>query len=197
MASSNGVEEGETIRSSSLSNGGFQTSDHTTAHLVPSALLQARIEQPILPPGSLPNTLRELREMESLLKAKKKLLSSMKKQHADTDEKRITKKLLEEQLKALKTEAKNAKAEAKQEENARATGKRSRQDYDPNDSDEGSEDFDLFKRPGKRILTTIDNGRRGIVRLLCVQPVTNWWKMSLVIHGKKPMLTFANMVGLL
>ena len=121
----------------------------------------------------------------------------MKKQHADTDEKRIAKKLLEEQLKALKTEAKNAKAEAKQEENARATGKRSRQDYDPNDSDEGSEDFDLFKRPGKRILTTIDNGRRGIVRLLCVQPVTNWWQMSLVIHGQKPMLTFANMVGLL
>jgi hypothetical protein len=95
--------------------------------------------------------------MESLLKAKKQIVvSSMKKQHADTDDKTRAKKLLEEQLKALKIEAKKAKAEAKQQENERATGKRSRQDDDPNDRDEGSEDFDLFKRPEKKILTTIE-----------------------------------------
>jgi hypothetical protein len=117
--------------------------------------------------------------MESLLKAKKTLVSSMKKQHADTDDKTRAKKLLEEQLKALKMEAKQAKAEAKQQENERATeakkakaeaklqeneratGKRSRQDGDPNDMDEGSDGFDLFKRSEKRILTTIDKWQKG------------------------------------
>jgi hypothetical protein len=56
MVPPNGVEEGETPRLVSLSNGGLDASassltpDHTTAPLVASALLKARIAQPILPP---------------------------------------------------------------------------------------------------------------------------------------------------
>jgi hypothetical protein len=64
--------------------------------------------------------------MESLLKAKKKLVSSMKKQHADIDDKRKAAIFLEEQLllKALKTETRKAKVDAKQKESVSSSGKR-------------------------------------------------------------------------
>ena len=100
--------------------------------------------------------------MESLLKAKKKLVANMRKQEALTDDKTRTKKLLEEQLKALKTEAKTAKAEAKLKESVRTAGKRRRDDDDANNrDDEGSDDFGLFKRPEKRVLTTVDKWQKG------------------------------------
>ena len=152
-------QEGEPSASLALGNGGYDApaSTPTSDKTLPSG-----IQAPNLPSGSLPNTLRELREMESLLKAKKKLVSNMRKQEALTDDKTRTKKLLEEQLKALKTEAKTAKAEAKLKESVRTAGKRRRDDDDANNrDDEGSDDFDLFKRPEKRVLTTVDKWQKG------------------------------------
>jgi hypothetical protein len=60
-------------------------------------------------------------------------------------------------LKFLKKE----KAEAKKQENSRATVKRRREDEDPDDSNAGSEDFDFFKAPEKRVLTTIAKWQKG------------------------------------
>ena len=54
----------------------------------------------------------------------------------------------------LKQEAKKQKADAKQEESLRASVKRRREDGEPNDSNAGSEDFDFFKAPEKRVFTT-------------------------------------------
>ena len=85
----------------------------------------------------------------------------MRKQEVLTDDKTRMKKLLEEQLKALKSEAKTAKAEAKVKVSVRPAGKRIRDDDDAHNRDEGSEDFDLFKRPEKRVLTTIDKWQKG------------------------------------
>jgi hypothetical protein len=152
-------QEGEPSASLALGNGGYDAAASTPTS---DKTLPSGIQAPNLPSGSLPNTLRELREMESLLKAKKKLVANMRKQEALTDDKTRTKKLLEEQLKALKTEAKTAKAEAKLKESVRTAGKRRRDDDDANNrDDEGSDDFGLFKRPEKRVLTTVDKWQKG------------------------------------
>jgi hypothetical protein len=65
--------------------------------------------------SSLPETIRELRAMEALLKDKKKMVRHMKKRALDEDDKRAQKKLLEDQLKAIKKEVQSEKAKAKQE----------------------------------------------------------------------------------
>ena len=110
---------------------------------------------------SLPDTLRELREMEKLLKSKKKLISALKKEKADPDNKRTAQKMLEEQLKVLKSQVKEEKKALKQEEKSMAPAKRRREDNNDDDINDGSEDFDCFKAPGKRVLTTIDKWQKG------------------------------------
>jgi hypothetical protein len=80
----------------------------------------------------------------------------MKKRVADPDDKSAEKKRLEEQLKAIKIEVKKDKAEAKLQRHVRSTRKRSRPDDDNNDIAGESDDFDLFRKPQKRVLNTID-----------------------------------------
>jgi hypothetical protein len=116
---------------------------------------------PLPPPPSLPDTMRELRDMEDLLKAKKKLISKLKKDKADPDDKRTARKLLEAQLKELKTQVKKEKDAFKEEGKVKATVKRSREDDDDDDSTAESEDFDILKPAGKRLLTTIDKWQKG------------------------------------
>ncbi len=127
------------------------------------------LTNPPPPPGtvvqdgssSLPDTIRELREMEALLKDKKKMVRSMKKRALDVDDKRAQKKHLEDQLKAIKKEVKREKAKAKLEKPVRAPKKRVRLDSDENEAEGESDDFGLFARPERKPLNTIDQWQKG------------------------------------
>jgi hypothetical protein len=151
----------------SLSNGPFDASlastytIPTTRSVTNSGMLNGSSAQPLREPPSIPDSFRELCELEKALKVKKKLHAKMLKDKADPDNKRVARKLLEKQLQMLKQEAKKQKADAKQEESLRASVKRRREDDEPNDSNAGSEDFEFVQRPGKRILNTVDKWQKG------------------------------------
>jgi len=127
------------------------------------------LDNPPPPPGSefqdgslsLPDTIRELREIEALLKDKKKMVRSMKKRALDVDDKRAQKKHLEDQLKAIKKEQKSEKAKAKLEKKMRAPKKRVRLDSDDNEAEGESDDFGLFARAERKPLNTIDKWQKG------------------------------------
>ena len=100
-------------------------------------------------------------QMENLLKSKKILLRKLQREKADPDNKRKAKKELEDQLKALKNEVKKEKETLKQEKKAKVPAKRRREDNNEDDNNEGSDDYEFFKTPGKRVLTTIDKWQKG------------------------------------
>ena len=110
---------------------------------------------------SLPETLRELREMELQVKDKKKMLRSLKKRALDPDDKRAQRKLLEGQLKAIKEEVKQEKAKAKIDKPLHATTKRARMNPDDQEPEGESEDFGLFARTERKPLNTIDKWQKG------------------------------------
>jgi hypothetical protein len=109
----------------------------------------------------LPDTLRELRAMETLVKEKKKAIRTLKKQQTDTNDKKAEKRRLEEQLKAIKTEVKAEKAKAKQDVVVRPKLKRHRGEDDDDDIDGDDDDAWLFSRPEKRVLNAIDKWQKG------------------------------------
>ena len=111
--------------------------------------------------STLPDTLRELRAMETLVKEKKKAIRTLKKQQTDTNDKKAQKKRLEEQLKAIKTEVKAEKAKAKQDVVPRPRLKRQRGEEDDDDIDGDDDDSWLFSRPEKRVLNAIDKWQKG------------------------------------
>ena len=122
-------------------------------------------------PGTqLPTTIRELRAMEALVKAKKKIIRSMQKKAADPHDKKAVAKQLAAQLKAMKTEVKMEKEQAKKMEKEQAKKnvpvlplpKRPRCD-DADDDEDGDNDdvIDDFTRPEKRVLNTIDKWQKG------------------------------------
>ncbi len=110
---------------------------------------------------TLPDTLRELRAMETLVKEEKKAIRSMKKRQADPNDKRAQKKSLELQLKAINTEVKQEKAKSKLEQAVRPNVKRARCEEDDDDMEEGNEDNGWNMRPEKRVLNAIDKWQKG------------------------------------
>jgi hypothetical protein len=64
--------------------------------------------------STLPDTVRELRAMEAMVKGKKKAIRALKKQQADPTDKKAEAKRLQEQLRAIKTEVKEERAKAKE-----------------------------------------------------------------------------------
>jgi hypothetical protein len=118
----------------------------------------------------LPTTIRELRQMEALVKAKKKIIRSMQKKAADPNDKIAVAKQLAAQLKAMKTEVKmekerakmTAKEQAKTNIAVRSLPKRPRSANVDDDEDDGNSDvIEDFAPPGKRVLNTIDKWQKG------------------------------------
>ena len=156
-AKENGVEDKESDGVSGKA--GLDCNGHGSN--MTSSLFQGLGNGPFPTIPSLPDTMRECREMENLLKSKKILLRKLQREKADPDNKKKAKKELEDQLKALKNEVKKEKETLKQEEKAKVPAKRRREDNNEDDNNWGSDDYEFFKTPGKRVLTTIDKWQKG------------------------------------